>query len=46
MSVFFLNLGKFSANMSSDMFSVFFSLLLLDPYNDNISVLDVVPEVS
>ena len=47
MSVSFLNLGKFSANISSYMFSVSFSLFSFRaPYNDNVSALDVVPEVS
>ena len=32
--------------ISSDKFSASFSLLLLGPYNVNISMLDVVPEVS
>ena len=32
--------------ISSDKFSVSLSLLLLGPYNVNISMLDVVPEVS
>ena len=32
--------------ISSDKFSAFLSLLLLGPYNVNISMLDVVPEVS
>ena len=44
MFVFFLKLGKFSANVLK--YVLFFSLLLLDAYNGNISVLDVVPEVS
>ena len=39
-------LGKFSAFVSSNIFSGAFSLLLWHPFNVNVSAFDVVPEVS
>ena len=43
--IFFPMLGKFSASISSNIFSGPLSLLLLDSYNATISVFNVVPEV-
>ena len=45
MAVSFPRLGKFSAIMSSNMFSALFSLLG-SPYSVNICVLDIILEVS
>ena len=44
--VFFFRFRNFPAIMSSDTFSTPFSLFSLqEPYNENISMLDVIPEV-
>jgi len=46
MSAFFPRLGKFSANLFSNILSASLSILFWDPYNVNVSLLDAVLDVS
>ena len=45
MSVSLPGLGNFLASVSSQILSIFIFLLLLDPYNMNVSMLDPVLEI-